>query len=921
MPHEAVAPSREAVSPDEASAPAPIQATSVQATPMMAQYLRIKAAHPDCLLFYRMGDFYELFLDDAEIAARALNIVLTRRGKHLGEDIAMCGVPVDRATDYLHRLIAQGHRVAVCEQMEDPAEARKRGAKAVVERQVVRLVTPGTITEEGLLEPGRANVLLALVRVPASDGAPVFGFAALDISTGAFAVGEAPEGGLAALIARCEPSEVVLPDALLADTALSATLAEARVATTPVAREFADGALAERRLTDWFGVDTLDGFGAFSRAEIAAAACAVTYVTRTQVGRRPQLRPPQRLARGDTMEIDAATRANLELTRTLSGERAGSLLATINLCVTGAGGRLLGERIAAPLTDVARIRARQDAVAALLADHPLRGAARGVLKGAPDLLRALSRLALDRGGPRDLAAVRDALDAATRLAALLAGQAALPAELEDAVAALRRPDPGLRTLLDTALGDDLPLARREGRFVRPGFSPAIDEARVLRDNARAVIAQLQARYAVETGVKTLKVKHNAMLGFFVEVGQAAGEAWLRPPENARFTHRQTMTGAMRFSTSELAELEGRMASAASEVLAGELAVFADLAGAVAAEAPALRALADALALLDATAALAEVAATRDWVRPVVEDSLAFAVRGGRHPVVEVALRARGAGFVANDCDLSAPEVRRGRAAGGRLAVITGPNMAGKSTFLRQNAIIAILAQAGAFVPAAAATVGIVDRLFSRVGAADDLARGRSTFMVEMVEAAAILNQAGPRALVIMDELGRGTATFDGLSIAWAAVEHLHDRNRARVLFATHFHELTQLAKRLPRLTNLTMRVTDWNGEVVFLHEVVAGAADRSYGIQVARLAGLPEAAVERARLLLADLERSNRAAPVARLEDLPLFALREDGSPFAAALPTRDSLREALDALDPDALSPRAALEALYALKRLRMPE
>ncbi|MCW6510348.1 DNA mismatch repair protein MutS [Lichenifustis flavocetrariae] len=886
-------------------------------TPMMQQYLGIKVQYPDCLLFYRMGDFYELFLDDAEIAAKALNIVLTKRGKHQGEDIAMCGVPVDRSDDYLHRLIALGHRVAVCEQIEDPAEARKRGGKSVVKRAVVRLVTPGTLTEDRLLEPSRANHLVALSRLAESD---VFGVAAVDISTGSFTVAETPSGSLPALLARLAPSEIVLADALHADGVVADMVAESKAAVTPVAREFAEAGLAERRLRDWYGVETLDGFGRFSRVEIAAAATAVAYVTRTQVGARPQLQAPSRIEQSGAMEIDPATRANLELTRTLGGERAGSLIDAIDQTVTSAGGRLLAERLAAPLTDPAAIAERLDAVTWTLVDGATRTRLRALLKAAPDMARALSRLALDRGGPRDLAALRDGLSAARAVAGLLNSASNLPAELLAAAAAAQAVGQELVEGLAAALADDLPLQKRDGGFVRRGYDPRLEETRALRDETRSVIAALQGRYAEETGIRTLKVKHNSVLGFFIEVSQATGESWLKPPQNALFIHRQTMAGAMRFATVELSELDQRIAAAAGQAVALELAVFDRLAAAVLASAPAIRAAADGLAAIDVACSLGEIAASRSWVRPSVDTSLAFAIQGGRHPVVEAALRTRGKGFVANDCDLSGTPPRGQAKGGGRIAVVTGPNMAGKSTFLRQNAVIALLAQTGSFVPATSAHIGIVDRLFSRVGAADDLARGRSTFMVEMVETAAILNQAGPRALVILDEIGRGTATFDGLSIAWAAVEHLHEVNRSRGLFATHYHELTGLAKSLKRLQNLTMRVTEWQGDVVFLHEVLPGAADRSYGIQVAKLAGLPRAAIERARSVLAQLEATSRAAPVARLvNDLPLFAVTAPPAPVAGfAEPRADPLRDALDAINPDELTPKAALDALYALKRVR---
>ena len=885
---------------------------------MMTQYLAIKAQHTDCLLFYRMGDFYELFLEDAEIAANALNIVLTRRGKHLGEDIAMCGVPVDRSDDYLHRLIALGHRVAVCEQTEDPAEARKRGGKSVVARGVVRLVTPGTLTEERLLDPARANHLVAVSRLAGPEGV-AFGVAAVDISTGSFTVAEAPLAGLPALLARFEPREIVLADALHAEDVVATLIADTGAAVTPVAREFAEASFAERRLREWYGVETLDGFGRFSRAEIAAAATAVAYVTRTQVGARPQLQAPGRIEAGGSMEIDPATRLNLELTRTLAGERAGSLLAAVDLTVTPGGSRLLAERLAAPLTDPAAIAQRLDAVQWGTETGTARGRLRALLKATPDMARALSRLSLDRGGPRDLAALRDGLKAAARAAGLLATAENVPHALTAIATALVGVDPGLAAILAAALADDLPLQKRDGGFVRAGHHGGLDEARRLRDDTRGVIAALQGRYTEATGARALKVKHNNVLGFFIEVPQPVGEGWLKPPHNAQFIHRQSMAGAMRFVTVELSELDGRIGAAGAEALNHELAVFAELASLVLAAAPAIRAAADALAALDVALALGELAATRAWVRPKVDASLAFAIEGGRHPVVEAALKARGKNFVANSCDLSGTMPRGQAKGGGRIAVVTGPNMAGKSTFLRQNALIALLAQTGSFVPATAAHIGVVDRLFSRVGAADDLARGRSTFMVEMVETAAILNQAGPRALVILDEIGRGTATFDGLSIAWAAAEHLHEVNRSRGLFATHYHELTQLGRSLKRLQNLTMRVTEWQGDVVFLHEVLPGAADRSYGIQVAKLAGLPRAAVERARSILAGLEASSRAAPVERLVgDLPLFS-----APPRLALQESegDPVRDALAALNPDELTPRAALDALFALKRLAAGE
>jgi len=884
---------------------------------MMEQYIEIKAANPDCLLFYRMGDFYEMFFADAETASRALGIALTKRGKHLGEDIPMAGVPVHAADDYLQKLIALGHRVAVCEQLEDPAEAKKRGGKSVVRRDVTRLVTPGTITEERLLEPGRANWLAALARAGGAGGGAQFGLARIDISTGAFRLSETDAAGLAAEIARLEPRELLVPDQLLADEALGPYLraldgGAAKIAVTPVPRATFDGATAAERIARYFGVATLDGYGAFGRAELAAAAGALAYVERTQIGSRPPLDPPRREAADEAMAIDAATRASLEITRAAAGDRAGSLLGAIDRTVTGPGQRLLAERLARPLTDPAAIARRHDAVDWFLADGERREEVRALLARAPDIARALARIALDRGGPRDLGHLRAALAAAVDLAATLAVDDA-PAEVSTAVAALAALPDDLAALLAAALVDEPPHLKRDGGFVRPGFSADLDEIRALRDESRAVIARLQGTYVEETGVRALKIRHNAVLGWFVEVPQAQADRLSGP--GGRFVHRQTMAGAMRFTTVELGELEAKISSAADRALAMELDVFAEMARAVVAASTPLKAAAEALAVVDVAAGLAETAAALRHVRPVVETGLAFRVVGGRHPVVEQALARAGEGpFVANDCDLSPPA---GQAAG-LVTLVTGPNMGGKSTYLRQNALIAVLAQAGAFVPAASAVIGVVDRLFSRVGASDDLARGRSTFMVEMIETAAILNQAGPRALVVLDEIGRGTATYDGLSIAWAAIEHLAEENRCRTLFATHYHELTALADRLPRVVNATVRVKEWKGDVVFLHEIVPGAADRSYGIQVARLAGLPAPVVARAKAVLAKLEASGRRTGGGDLvDDLPLFSAAPRPPP--AAVPPDPALA-LLDAIEPDDLTPRAALEALYRLKAARKP-
>ncbi|GAB4362406.1 MAG: DNA mismatch repair protein MutS [Kiloniellaceae bacterium] len=878
-------------------------------TPMMAQYLEIKQAHPGCLLFYRMGDFYELFFEDAEQAAAALDIALTKRGQHLGQDIPMCGVPVHSADGYLSRLIRKGFKVAICEQMEDPAEAKKRGSKSVVRRDVVRVVTPGTITEDELLDARAHNYLAAL-----AEAGGELGLAWLDISTGDFLAQPLAPQGLAATLARLAPGELILADRLLERPEHYETFGALKDRLTPLPAARFDSANGSKRLEDVFQVKALDAFGAFSRAELAAAGALIDYVTLTQKGRLPRLLPPRRLAAGAVMEIDAATRRNLELTEALTGGRAGSLLATIDRTVTGAGARLLATRLAAPLTDPAAIARRHDLIAHFIGSEGLRHDLRARLRRCPDIERALSRLSLGRGGPRDLAAVRDALKVAGELRGLLQKDSDPPAMLAEALRDLGIHDT-LIARLARALAPEPPLLARDGGAIAAGYDANLDELRALRDDSRKLIAGLQQKYAQASGVPSLKIKHNNVLGYFIEVTPTHADK-ISTGADSPFIHRQTLASAMRFSTVELSELEQKIASAAERALSLEMQLVQDLVGEVLQRAEEIATAAAALAALDVAAGLAELAVTQRWCRPKIDDSTAFHIAAGRHPVVEAALAAaQESGFVANDCRLE--DGSDGPAgSGGRLWLVTGPNMAGKSTFLRQNALIAVLAQMGSYVPAEAAHIGVVDRLFSRVGAADDLARGRSTFMVEMVETAAILNQAGPRALVILDEIGRGTATFDGLSIAWACLEHLHEVNRCRALFATHYHELTSLAAKLDSLACHTMRVKEWQGDVVFLHEVTAGAADRSYGIHVAKLAGLPKAAIARAEAVLASLEQGEQAGALTRLaDDLPLFAatLAKAAAPQAQ----ESAVEAALNEVNPDTLSPREALDLLYRLKDL----
>ena len=887
------------------SHPPDIAAAIEGATPFMAQYLTAKAGQPDAILFFRMGDFYELFFKDAEVAAGALGITLTKRGKHQGDDIPMAGVPVHAMEGYLARLIRLGHKVAICEQLEDPAEAKKRGSKAVVKRDIVRVVTPGTLTEDTLLDARGAN-RLAAVAVRRGRAA----VAVVELSSGAVESVACALEDLGAALASFRPSEVLVTDRLFSDEAARGALDGSGGVVQALASAIAEPQAARARVERLYGVAALDGFGAFEEAEISALGLIAAYLETTQAGKVPALAAPRRLGDSGYLAIDPATRTSLEIDRTQRGEREGSLLACLDRTVTSGGARALAERISRPLRDPLAINEQLDAVEWMLERRPLRRDLRDGLRATADIARAVGRLALGRGGPRDLAAVRAGLTVAEALGGLFVGQVdPLTGQPRRIAAALDRLSltPDLSQLmvdLGEGLAEEPPHLARDGGYVRPGYRPELDAARTLRDDSRKVIAELEAKACADSGVG-FKVKHNAVLGYFLEASAKAAEGLLRSGPDSPFIHRQTLANQVRFTTVELSELDAKISQAGHRALAIEGETFEGWRREVARLAQPLQGVAQALAELDAHAALAEWAEEVGAVRPTVDDTTAFAVEGGRHPVVEAAVKAAGDPYTPNDCRLDGS----GRDCA-RLAIVTGPNMAGKSTFLRQNAILVILAQAGAFVPARAMRLGVVDRLFSRVGAGDDLARGRSTFMMEMVETAAILTQATERSFVVLDEIGRGTATYDGLAIAWATAEALHETNRARTLFATHYHELAQLETRLDHVCNLSMKAKEWNGELVFLHEAAPGAADRSYGVQVARLAGVPPPVVARARGVLERLE-GEKAATV-RLDDLPLFAVAE---PEPVRGPS--AVEEALRAVDPDDLSPREALEALYRLKRL----
>jgi DNA mismatch repair protein MutS len=870
--------------------------TDDSVTPMMAQYLDIKGQNPGALLFYRMGDFYEMFFDDAVAAAAALDIALTKRGFHLGEPIAMCGVPVHAAEGYLLTLIRKGFRVAIAEQLEDPAEAKKRGSKSVVKRDVVRLVTPGTLTEDSLLEARRHNFLAAFSEV--RDQAAI---AWADISTGEFRVMPSSLTRLGPDLARIAPRELLLNEAR--EREISGVLVDG-TAITPLSRGSFDSSGAEKRLCETFGVASLDAFGAFDRAEVSAMGALLDYLHLTQRGRLPFLRAPVREALGGAMQIDAATRRNLELTQALSGGREGSLLSAIDRTVTAGGARLLERRLSAPSLDLGVIQRRLEALRYLVETPSLRDQLRDALRRVPDIDRALSRLALDRDGPRDMTAIRAGLQQASQIARLLSEA---PPLLSNAAVALMGHE-ALVGLLDQALVAEPPLLARDGGYIAPEYDVELDDTRALRDEGRGVIARMQAEYVDKTSIASLKIKHNNVLGYFIETTTTHEDRMRAMPE--LFIHRQTTAGQVRFTTLALSDLETRILNAGNHALEIEKRHYAALkAGILEASAPIAQA-ARALAEIDLAAGFADLSVDEGWCEPEVDDSRAFLITGGRHPVVERALRQQGQPFVANDCALTDSETPA-------IWLLTGPNMAGKSTFLRQNALIALLAQAGSHVPATSARIGLVSQLFSRVGASDDLARGRSTFMVEMVETAAILNQADDRALVILDEIGRGTATYDGLSIAWATLEHLHEMNCCRALFATHYHEMTALAGKLPGVSNATVAVKEWEGEVIFLHEVREGAADRSYGVQVARLAGLPASVIERAKVVLEALEKGDREGgkPATMIDDLPLFRAMPVAAPRSA--PKESAVETRLKEVHPDELTPMEALRLVYEMKGL----
>ena len=845
-----------------------------------------------------MGDFYELFFEDAKVAARALDIALTKRGKHDDEDIPMCGVPHHSAENYIFSLINQGFRVAICEQMESPEEAKKRGYKAVVKREVVRLVTPGTLTEDNLLD-ARKNNYLAAFSVVHNEASISW----VDISTGSFHISSIKPDKLSSELTRLSPSEILLSGNLVEEHRDLAE--EFGISVTELGNSAFDSSSARERLKKTFKVETVDGLGTFNRAEISAMGAIIEYLQITQKGKLPLLSRPQRELNSSFMSIDTATRKNLELTKGLSsGNKSGSLLSVIDRTLTSGGARLLEKRVSAPSTNLEEIEKRLDSLDFIIADVSLSSSLQSELKKVPDVDRALSRISLDRAGPRDLVAIRNGLRQSSIISKILSNFT-LPELLVEKSAVFPEQDQFLELLTD-ALVDEPPILARDGGFIREGFDPKLDEARRLRNEGKKIIAEMQMGYVKTSGIQSLKIKHNNVLGYFIETPATHAERMLSPPLSENFIHRQTTANQVRFSTVELSEIETKILNASSHSLDIEKKTFKDLCASLLEYGQSIANVANYLSEIDLAVAFSVLAKNESWVKPAVDLSQNFEISDGRHPVVEHALKKEGKAFISNECILN----------DGKICLLTGPNMSGKSTFLRQNAIIVLLAQIGSFVPATSAKIGIVSQLFSRVGASDDLARGRSTFMVEMVETASILNQADENSFIILDEIGRGTATYDGLSIAWATLEHLHNVNKARALFATHYHELTHLSVEMDRLENSTVAVKEWEGEVVFLHEVIRGAADRSYGVQVAKLAGLPETVIKRSKLILEKLEKGHyqgQSNLKGLINDLPLFSNEQNSHDPAEK--KVDQLNEEIKNINLDSTSPKDALEFLYKLK------
>jgi DNA mismatch repair protein MutS len=815
--------------------------SAIATTPMMSQYLSIKENYPDALLFYRLGDFYELFFDDAVKAAKVLDIALTKRGKHEGADIAMCGVPHHASTHYINKLIKHGYKIAICEQLESPLEAKKRGYKAVVKREVVRVITGGTITEDSLLNAREANYLAAIVLVKQEQ----YGIAFLDLSTGEFFSSITTLQSIASDLAKINPKELLIADKLYDKLQEDSLLQEYAKKITTQVTSFFDFFKSQERIKSFYQVGALEGFGEFEPAEIAAIGAVLSYLSLTQKNHMPLLRFPKKIISQQFMTIDAQTAKNLELMQSTSGNFQNSVLHVLDQTNTSFGARLMRQYLCYPLIDAHLINQRFDKVDFFLKNNHKRQQLRLILAQIPDIERALMRINLSRCEPRDLLLLAQGLKQAQAIAELLA----------NTLISKAHPIINLQALFTDIINtikDDKVYFLKEGGFVKEKVHPKIDELVNINVITAEKIAALQLKYRQLSGVSNLKIQQNNLIGYYIEVSISNVN---KIPEF--FTLKQKTLNQARYTSIDLSAIEHEILHAQETLYQLELQVFQQLVEKIIQHSENIINVVQSLACVDVFSALGELAAQNNYTRPTIDNSDNFIVEEARHLVVEQ-VKQQGfykENFVANDCNLSYEQ---------RLWLITGPNMAGKSTFLRQNAIIAILAQMGSFIPARRALIGIIDRVFSRVGAADDLAKGRSTFMVEMVETATILNQATKKSLVILDEIGRGTATYDGLAIAWSCLEYIHDKILCRTLFATHYHELTSLADKLNSLKCYSMKVKEWQEQIIFLHKISQGSANNSYGIHVAKIAGLPLEVTLRAKGILQLLThaKSNSSLPL-----------------------------------------------------------
>ena len=871
--------------------------TLLKTTPMFQQFLEIKADNLDCLLFFRMGDFYELFFEDAVIASKELDIALTSRGKYDGDPVPMCGVPHHAYMPYLEKLTKNNYKVAICEQTESPKEAKLRGGtKALVKREVVRIVTPGTLTEEILLDADKNNFLLSI-----NTNNKNIGISWLDVSTGELYTEACSKNNFLSVIARIRPSEILLMDTV--DNYYSDLIKKTfDCVVSPLIQNINNSKKAEKLICLHFGVKTLASFGRFSENEIVTCWSLLDYVSLTQKGNLPPIRFPKSIKNESLMRIDSSTRKSLEISQTLIGNKKGSLIDAVDMTLTAVGARQLDKDISAPLTNIEEINGRLDMIDFLIDSNTVRESIRKILKSSADIDRAKARVILSRGGPRDLESIKLGIEGAHNLDNILDNKK-FEKFPKDFIVLKKHLNlcSELLNLLKSILSENLPLFVKDGGFVKKGYSKELDEVCSFRDQSRQHILEMEVEERAKTGLTSLKIKYNNVIGYFFEVTQLQKKKFLEIKNAERFIPRQSLKGAARFVTEALSRLSESISNAAEQAIEIELRIFEEIKSLIKAQHDALANISYTLSRLDVASSLAEVSILHNFVRPNILDDQNLEIIGGRHPSVELVMQKNGENkFFSNDCHLDQED---------KIWLLTGPNMAGKSTFLRQNALITILAQSGSFVPAEKASIGIVDSLFSRVGSSDDLASGRSTFMVEMLETAAILNQAGKKSLVIMDEVGRGTSTYDGLSLAWSILEHLHNTSHSRTLFATHYHELTKLSETLPSLSCHTMQVKEWENKVIFLYTVMSGVAKGSYGIHVASLAGIPNSVLRRAKKILQEFETSGTRNNLSKEEkevSTSKFIKTNNKTEII------NNLINDMSVINLDALSPKEALDKLY---------